>query len=104
MASFSLDVVRALEILHDYKIMHRDLVLQVPSLFNCCLFEYSQKSQNLFINLDMAGNMSHLTLADFDSAKVMENNEAAKTMIGTVGWMPPEVFASSGKSYTFRWC
>lgn len=83
-ASHALDVVRALEILHDYKIIHRDL-----------------KSQNLFVNFDMSGKVSHLTLADFDSAKVVQNADAAKTIIGTIGWMPPEVYASAGKSYTF---
>lgn len=83
-ASYALDVIRALEILHDYKIIHRDL-----------------KSQNLFVNFDMAGKLSHLTLSDFDSAKVVENADAAKTIIGTIGWMPPEVYASAGKSYTF---
>lgn len=82
-ARFGLDVVRALEILHDYKIIHRDV-----------------KSQNLFVNYDMAGNVSHLTLSDFDSAKVVENASSARTIIGTMGWMPPEVY-SSGKSYTF---
>jgi len=61
----------------------------------------SVKSQNLFVNIDMAGNISHLTLSDFDSAKVVENAVAAKTIIGTIGWMPPEVYSSSGKSYTF---
>ncbi len=80
----ALDVVRALEILHDYKVIHRDV-----------------KSQNLFVNHDMAGNVSHLTLSDFDSAKVVENAAAAKTVIGTIGWMPPEVYSSAGKSYSF---
>lgn len=83
-ARLVLDVVRALEILHDYKILHRDV-----------------KSQNLFVNKDQAGNVSHLTLSDFDSAKVVENAAAAKTIIGTVGWMPPEVYSSAGKSYSF---
>lgn len=49
----------------------------------------------------MAGKISHLTLSDFDSAKVVENADAAKTVVGTVGWMPPEVYSSAGKSYTY---
>ena len=49
----------------------------------------------------MAGNVSHLTLSDFDSAKVVENAAAAKTIVGTIGWMPPEVYSSAGKSYSF---
>ena len=49
----------------------------------------------------MAGNVSHLTLSDFDSAKVVENAAAAKTIIGTIGWMPPEVYSSAGKAYSF---
>jgi serine/threonine protein kinase len=83
-ARLALDIVRALEILHDYKIIHRDV-----------------KSENLFVNHDMAGNVSHLTLSDFDSAKVLEKAGTANTITGTVGWMPPEVFSSAGKSYSF---
>jgi serine/threonine protein kinase len=60
-ARLSLDVVRALEILHDYKIIHRDV-----------------KSQNLFLNHNQVGNISHLTLSDFDSAKVVEKVEGER--------------------------
>ena len=53
------------------------------------MFCFTVKSQNLFVNIDMAGNISHLTLSDFDSAKVVENAVAAKVRRKKTTCFPP---------------
>ncbi len=81
---FCLDIIRGLEFLHDNHIIHRDL-----------------KSDNIFVLLDERKNVQLCAIADFDSAKQMVSNTQAKTIVGTPGWMAPEVLnARSVGSYS----
>eukprot|EP01096_Ripella_sp_DP13-Kostka_P006777 TRINITY_DN2448_c0_g2_i1.p1 TRINITY_DN2448_c0_g2~~TRINITY_DN2448_c0_g2_i1.p1 ORF type:complete len:679 (+),score=288.18 TRINITY_DN2448_c0_g2_i1:138-2174(+) len=81
---YCLDISRGLEFLHDNHIVHRDL-----------------KSDNIFVLLDERKNVQLCAIADFDSAKQMNRAVQAKTIIGTPGWMAPEVLnARSTGSYS----
>jgi len=74
---FSLDIVRGLEVLHEYNIIHRDL-----------------KSDNIFVMLNQSGSVDSLVIGDFDTAKKISEGIVAKTTIGTPGYMAPEILRS----------
>mmetsp|Transcript_35641 Transcript_35641/g.55626 ORF Transcript_35641/g.55626 Transcript_35641/m.55626 type:complete len:251 (-) Transcript_35641:3041-3793(-) len=71
-----LDVAVGLSILHKNKIVHRDL-----------------KTDNLFVTLDGLGTFSYCSVGDFDSAKRLGGGVKAKTIIGTPGYMAPEIYS-----------
>jgi len=86
-ARFCVDIVTGLEFLHKHKVIHRDL-----------------KSDNIFVNLDVHNELRLLAIGDFDTAKAVKNNtEVPKTIIGTPGYMAPEVYnAQTQGAYTFK--
>jgi len=69
----------ALEYIHGWKILHRDV-----------------KSQNIFLTKN-----NTVKLGDFGISKLLEStNEAAMTVVGTPYYMSPEV--CENKPYTFK--
>eukprot|EP01102_Stenamoeba_stenopodia_P022816 TRINITY_DN964_c0_g1_i2.p1 TRINITY_DN964_c0_g1~~TRINITY_DN964_c0_g1_i2.p1 ORF type:complete len:620 (-),score=149.75 TRINITY_DN964_c0_g1_i2:58-1917(-) len=79
---FALDIVSGLQVLHEMKIMHRDM-----------------KSDNVFVLLNEKGEIDSLSVGDFDTAKQLMDENSASTIIGTPGYIAPEVF--SRDSYTY---
>ena len=77
---FMLDITRGVSQLHKRDIIHRDL-----------------KSDNIFTVLTRDGDVSRCVVGDFDSAKRTRSQGAANTLVGTPGWMAPEVF--TGERY-----
>jgi len=73
-AKFFLDMANGIEVLHGLKILHRDI-----------------KSDNIFYMLGPNGTVSHLTIGDLDTAKVISYNKNTNTVVGTPGYMAPEV-------------
>eukprot|EP00026_Physarum_polycephalum_P004554 Phypoly_transcript_04576.p1 GENE.Phypoly_transcript_04576~~Phypoly_transcript_04576.p1 ORF type:complete len:652 (+),score=90.89 Phypoly_transcript_04576:179-2134(+) len=80
-ARFVLDIISGLEALHNLNIVHRDL-----------------KSDNIFYSLGMDGLVSHLAIGDLDTAKVLTMTKTAATVVGTPGYMAPEILL--GHSYS----
>eukprot|EP01091_Cochliopodium_minus_P014371 TRINITY_DN4871_c0_g1_i1.p1 TRINITY_DN4871_c0_g1~~TRINITY_DN4871_c0_g1_i1.p1 ORF type:complete len:612 (+),score=172.96 TRINITY_DN4871_c0_g1_i1:345-2180(+) len=81
----SLDIVKGLMFLHEREIIHRDI-----------------KSDNIFVNYNSSSEISYLSIGDFDRAKIVSGNSQAKTIVGTVCWLAPEVLNSGNvREYTF---
>eukprot|EP00027_Filamoeba_sp_ATCC50430_P018876 CAMPEP_0168578504 /NCGR_PEP_ID=MMETSP0413-20121227/21368_1 /TAXON_ID=136452 /ORGANISM="Filamoeba nolandi, Strain NC-AS-23-1" /LENGTH=350 /DNA_ID=CAMNT_0008612355 /DNA_START=1 /DNA_END=1050 /DNA_ORIENTATION=+ len=79
------DIVRGLDLLHQHNVMHRDL-----------------KSDNVFVTLNMTGDVECLSIGDFDTAKLVSNLNVAKTIIGTPGYIAPEILKGKNKTeYSF---
>jgi len=74
----SLEIIRGLEFLHRHSIMHRDL-----------------KSDNIFVTLNERKEIAQVAIGDFDCAKAVSRQSAAKTVLGTAGFMAPEVWKNS---------
>lgn len=82
-ARLMLDIVSGLSVLHNLKIMHRDL-----------------KSDNIFVTLNEGSNIESLALGDFDTAKqLLDTTKGATTIIGTPGYIAPEVYSDDSYSY-----
>jgi len=79
---FSLDIIRGLEVLHSKQIIHRDI-----------------KSDNIFYTMDSTGGIAYLTIGDMDTARILSSK--AKTIIGTPGYMAPEILSPSKEGYSF---
>lgn len=77
-ARFFLDLVSGIEVLHGMKILHRDI-----------------KSDNIFYSLSPDGTVSHLSIGDLDTAKIVSFNKNTNTVVGTPGYMAPEVLMGS---------
>jgi NIMA (never in mitosis gene a)-related kinase 1/4/5 len=73
-ARLTMDIVTGLSMLHTRKLLHRDL-----------------KSDNIFLTFDGTRGIAYLTLGDFDSAKQISSDSVAHTVIGTPGYMAPEI-------------
>ena len=84
--------MKGISFLHQHNIIHRDL-----------------KSQNIFVKYDEHRDIGTLVIGDFDTAKRITQNVKgylsilnidwiAKTVIGTLSFMAPEVVNSDGKS------
>ena len=71
---FLLDIVQGVSVLHQHEIIHRDL-----------------KPENIFVKFSCDLEVSRLVLGDFDSAKRVSIDGPAKTIIGTPGYMAPEI-------------
>mmetsp|Transcript_11391 Transcript_11391/g.17082 ORF Transcript_11391/g.17082 Transcript_11391/m.17082 type:complete len:457 (-) Transcript_11391:57-1427(-) len=82
--AFALDLIRGLEFLHSHNIIHRDL-----------------KSDNVFVLKNERKEIQTLAIGDFDTAKVLNKNVVAKTVVGTPSFMAPEVLAGEG-AYDFK--
>lgn len=67
----ALDIAEGLKYLHEQKIIHRDL-----------------KSANVLL----FDNKTRAKLTDFGTARIFSNSSKATTIIGTLGFMAPEVF------------
>jgi serine/threonine protein kinase len=72
----ALDLCNALELCHSKSIMHRDI-----------------KEANIFVS-----NNNTYKLGDFGVSKDISNATHLETKVGTINYMPPEIF--SGKKYT----
>jgi regulator of replication initiation timing len=83
------EIIKGLEFLHRNQIMHRDL-----------------KSDNIFVTLNDRKQIDQVAIGDFDCAKTISANSGAKTVLGTVGFMAPEVWKNSWNSavdvYTYK--
>lgn len=83
-----MDIATGLEFLKNHNIIHRDL-----------------KSDNIFVNYDSHKEINRLIIGDFDTAKRVSQTagDLPKTIIGTPGYMAPEVInAQNGGSYSFK--
>lgn len=81
----SLDILKGLMFLHEREIIHRDI-----------------KSDNIFINYNSSGEISYVSIGDFDRAKIVSGGSRAKTTVGTTCWLAPEVLNSDNvKEYTY---
>lgn len=80
-AKYMLDMVTGLEVLHELNIIHRDL-----------------KSDNVFYTLDPDGRVSSLAIGDLDTAKALTGSKSTTTVVGTPGYMAPEILL--GQKYT----
>jgi len=70
--------------LHQNNIIHRDL-----------------KSQNIFVKYDEHREIKQLVIGDFDAAKRITKTTKAKTIVGTLSYMAPEVISSGEAGYGF---
>mmetsp|Transcript_1111 Transcript_1111/g.1262 ORF Transcript_1111/g.1262 Transcript_1111/m.1262 type:complete len:528 (+) Transcript_1111:42-1625(+) len=87
-AKYMVEIVTGLQMLHDAKVIHRDM-----------------KTDNIFVLLDVHNEIRQLAIGDFDTAKDInpKKKTSAKTIIGTPCYMAPEVFkAETRGSYTFH--
>ncbi|KAL6073494.1 Ribonuclease inhibitor [Balamuthia mandrillaris] len=83
---YALDLVKGLDFLHKHNIMHRDL-----------------KSDNIFVTFNERGEINNLAIGDFDTAKALNGYTIARTIIGTPGYMAPEVLAAQETgAYTYK--
>jgi len=73
-ARYFLDLTNAIELLHSMRILHRDI-----------------KSDNIFYSLAPDGTVSHLSIGDLDTAKVLSLHQGTSTVVGTPGYMAPEI-------------
>lgn len=81
-ARLGLDIANGIALLHSRKLLHRDL-----------------KSDNVFVTKSVDRAISYLTVGDFDTAKSIGQKAAQHTLIGTPGYMAPEVL--QGHKYGF---
>ena len=72
-----MEIASGLDFLHTHGVIHRDI-----------------KCENVFVNLDMEGNIKKLAIGDFDTAKNIMVSKP-KTIIGTLSYMAPEVYRSA---------
>ena len=79
---FLLDICRGVEILHKHEIIHRDL-----------------KSDNIFVEFGRSGEVVRLVIGDFDTAKRISLHGQPKTVIGTPGFMAPEILLKTRYGY-----
>ena len=70
------DIAAGLECLHRNDILHRDL-----------------KPDNIFITHDRNNCVSRYVVGDFDSAKNVRDRGEARTFVGTLSHMAPEIFS-----------
>ena len=75
-----IDICRGVEQLHKRDIIHRDL-----------------KPDNIFLLLTRDSDISRCVVGDFDSAKRTQDQGAALTLVGTPGYIAPEVY--TGERY-----
>jgi len=80
MVHIGLDLVVGMDVLHRHKIIHRDL-----------------KSANIFVTLDGMRALQCCSIGDMDSAKRLVEGSKAVTIIGTPGYMAPEIFSGPGE-------
>jgi NIMA (never in mitosis gene a)-related kinase 2 len=75
-------ILMALAALHsgNAPILHRDL-----------------KAANVFAAFDRFGNVVSIKLGDFGISKLLEHGAQAKTVVGTPGYIPPEVLRRSSR-------
>eukprot|EP01122_Echinamoeba_exundans_P003471 TRINITY_DN13568_c0_g1_i1.p1 TRINITY_DN13568_c0_g1~~TRINITY_DN13568_c0_g1_i1.p1 ORF type:complete len:814 (+),score=119.44 TRINITY_DN13568_c0_g1_i1:77-2518(+) len=75
-------ILMALSALHtqDAPILHRDL-----------------KAANVFAAFDRFGNVVSIKLGDFGISKLLEHGTQARTVVGTPGYIPPEVLRRSSR-------
>ena len=79
---FLLDICRGVEILHKHEIIHRDL-----------------KSDNIFVEFGRSGEVARLVIGDFDAAKRISLHGQPQTVIGTPGFMAPEILIETRYGY-----
>eukprot|EP01094_Clydonella_sp_ATCC50884_P007118 TRINITY_DN162_c0_g1_i5.p1 TRINITY_DN162_c0_g1~~TRINITY_DN162_c0_g1_i5.p1 ORF type:complete len:680 (+),score=238.76 TRINITY_DN162_c0_g1_i5:39-2042(+) len=81
--AFVMDIVRGIMTLHARKLIHRDL-----------------KPENIFVTFNASGGVEALAVGDFDTAKSVHGNKAAQhTVVGTPGYMAPEVLMNAKYSF-----
>jgi serine/threonine protein kinase len=76
--------VKGLEVLHDLKIIHRDLKVKFLAI---SLYSWTDQlqSDNIFVCMNPSG-IESLAIGDFDTAKCVIEG-VARTTIGTPGYM-----------------
>ena len=79
---FMLDICRGVEILHRHEIIHRDI-----------------KSDNIFLEFGRSGDVARLVIGDFDAAKRISLHGQPQTVIGTPGFMAPEILIDTRYGY-----
>ena len=91
------DLIRGIDVLHQHNIMHRDLKVNTTYYKpNSC------QSDNIFVTLNSHGDIDCLSIGDFDTAKRISIDSSAKTVIGTPGYIAPEILKSRNKKeYSF---
>jgi PAS domain S-box-containing protein len=77
-----IEICQGVAVLHQHEIVHRDL-----------------KSDNILVLLDESHEIARLVVSDFDSARRLSADSKARTVIGTAGYMAPEILTSSSYSY-----
>lgn len=83
--TYALEVAKGMHYMHSLAppILHRDI-----------------KSSNVLVALDEHGNPKKVKLCDFGVSKLLEGTDVARTMVGTPGWIAPEVLKNSQSGYT----
>jgi len=80
--TIGLDIAVGLDYLHKNDILHRDL-----------------KTDNIFITKDGMGNFQCAVIGDMDAARRLMHGSKAQTVVGTPGYMAPEILRSNTYSY-----
>jgi hypothetical protein len=82
---YALEVAKGIHYLHSLQppILHRDI-----------------KSSNVLVALDEHGNPKKVKLCDFGVSKMLAGTLVARTIVGTPGWIAPEVEKSNQNGYT----
>eukprot|EP01130_Rhizamoeba_saxonica_P013757 TRINITY_DN5911_c0_g1_i3.p1 TRINITY_DN5911_c0_g1~~TRINITY_DN5911_c0_g1_i3.p1 ORF type:complete len:239 (+),score=39.52 TRINITY_DN5911_c0_g1_i3:147-863(+) len=81
---YSLQIVLGMKYLHELNIIHRDL-----------------KPDNIFINFDEHHEMKKIVIGDFDASRYLEPDNQARTVVGTLHFMAPEVMkAGADEGYS----
>ena len=75
------ELIVALEDLHNKNIIHRDL-----------------KPENILIDSE-----GHIKLTDFGMSRILKKNEKAKTKVGTISYIAPEILLGRGYDKTVDW-
>ena len=75
------ELIVALEDLHNKNIIHRDL-----------------KPENILIDSE-----GHIKLTDFGMSRILKKNEKAKTKVGTISYIAPEILLGGGYGKTVDW-
>lgn len=79
---FMIDITRGLDVLHKHEIIHRDI-----------------KADNIFVEFGRSGDVERLVIGDFDAAKRIALHGQAQTVIGTPGYMAPEIMTDTRYGY-----